>query len=1294
MKKTNFYILISFFLFVNETVAQTYIDQPHICPSTYPIECLTGSNDVFYLELVPCSCSTSGYDACEGVPNSPVAHIVFEARSSFISVDVTLFETLPAMEPSLYSGVSASCDSDCIAGEYKFQSSTVSYSTDELVPGRLYYIIVDTKTSHGLVDIEFADSDLEPIETITGIKIVSSEDCDSEYVNQDVFCAQSDMRISVDFTDVESANYVQDYYTDIKWILDGPGLENQEFTSSNLSDFENIDIVELMELPGVYTVCINEVTSPCRTSPIFEVCTTITKLDPSETVNDLGIISICSDELSEGYLPSNSILPWHPTYPLFQGGTFEVNYTDECGCQFYEFGEILDRKIVEEEITIELCPEDYPFEFNDFIFDYSNFNIEEHLLLERGSMNEDYNGFNCDSLIFLTLINEMPCASCELPVSLKNSKIVLCVPFDNSSEDVSGNNYEVIPVNINYDDYGSTDKIFWSAVFDGKDDRVVVPYIEFLNKSVYSFAFEFEKDEEFEDGPIETLVSQGDQSNLRYSIDLVQKSASTFDLIGRFFTANDEINLGVTDLQLNTEYDIAYVVENNSLSFYIDAVLSDQVVLTEGLRGSQNDLIMGAVNNSNNFIQDYNGRINDYKYWAQPLSGLDVLYLHDPLAEFIENIEIPLTCCEQILINETLPLSVDHPIQTIIVPEASETGYDSTYIYNFVQADPAPLVEQSLVPDDIVVQYQKQCDEFCAQTVSWNVDPQQIFSDNCGTLIYEQSHNSPLVIDENQSSIEVTYSAIDDCGNKSSFTFNVELDCLAPAESLISDNNQLYVEQNNQCFDNNGAVCINSEIKITPSFIVQNTTQLYNINEHGELDFTFTVNGQAQAFNFNSQEAFYPNFNTAGNYEVCLESIADDCVSKFVGACQTFEIYESQSFDYGTFYACHDDYISVVPQNISAELLSQINNGQNTFQASILDDCGCVINESINILPTNSGQASDLTIALCESETVNILGQTFDYSMNLNNTLVTFENKSIAANSNGEFCDSLVNLTITQLEPAVSELDITICEGGNYEGYMLAGTYQDVLQGAAANGCDSVRTLRLDVVGTILDTIAVSICQGESFEGRNESGIYVDQFVSSMGCDSLRTLELTVLENSETLITETVCSGEGETGIYETILQDSNGCDSIIILDLTVAEPVMTFISESICPDEEFMGLNESGEYEFIFVDFNGCDSSVNVSLTVLDEQNPQCLDTAVDILDSKGIQIFPNPSTHKIFVKNVKDQIQLTSYEIYDLNGRLVTGKKFNNEKSVDISYFSIGVYLINIKSHEFNSWYRFVKL
>ncbi len=66
------------------------------------------------------------------------------------------------------------------------------------------------------------------------------------------------------------------------------------------------------------------------------------------------------------------------------------------------------------------------------------------------------------------------------------------------------------------------------------------------------------------------------------------------------------------------------------------------------------------------------------------------------------------------------------------------------------------------------------------------------------------------------------------------------------------------------------------------------------------------------------------------------------------------------------------------------------------------------------------------------------------------------------------------------------------------------------------------------------------------------------------------------------------------------------------------------------------------------------------------------------DLSRNKGILLYPNPATEKVFIRSSGDSVQ--SYQIYDLGGKLLQSQKVDcRECEVNVSGLTKGVYIIS---------------
>ena len=222
----------------------------------------------------------------------------------------------------------------------------------------------------------------------------------------------------------------------------------------------------------------------------------------------------------------------------------------------------------------------------------------------------------------------------------------------------------------------------------------------------------------------------------------------------------------------------------------------------------------------------------------------------------------------------------------------------------------------------------------------------------------------------------------------------------------------------------------------------------------------------------------------------------------------------------------------------------------------------------------------------------------------------------LASNPNScPFFDT-VEVTVNPLQQSI--LDETICQGVSYsfggQDYTEEGSFIEVF--TDIHGCDSTVTLNLTVLPELISELNLSICQGQQYEfgGQqySESGTYTYFTQNAQGCDSTATLNLMVNPVQEYEFTISICEGEsynfnGElvetANTYSTMLQTAEGCDSLVILELVVHPLFESTQSVEICTGDAFFydgqELTTNGIYPFVFQSVSGCDSTINIDLLV-----------------------------------------------------------------------------------------------
>ncbi|HZV70387.1 MAG TPA: T9SS type A sorting domain-containing protein [Saprospiraceae bacterium] len=225
---------------------------------------------------------------------------------------------------------------------------------------------------------------------------------------------------------------------------------------------------------------------------------------------------------------------------------------------------------------------------------------------------------------------------------------------------------------------------------------------------------------------------------------------------------------------------------------------------------------------------------------------------------------------------------------------------------------------------------------------------------------------------------------------------------------------------------------------------------------------------------------------------------------------------------------------------------------------------------------------------------------------------------------------------------------VSICEGQNYLGHELPGSYADTL--ITQNGCDSILLTNLNVIPPVNISIDTTICEGDTFHGINISGSYSFSFLSHLGCDSIVTYIISVIPLPE----------------------------------------LIEFYA--LCPGEEVHGISVEGIYSFLLPSKTDCDTVLTLVITELPVEDPSCI-TAINDQVPAHINIYPNPVTEYL---HIETDLQIIEVDILDLHGhRLMHAYKLNpGNKTLDVSNLVPGVYILQMKGIHGSIFQKIVKL
>ncbi|MCG8328596.1 MAG: gliding motility-associated C-terminal domain-containing protein [Chitinophagales bacterium] len=292
----------------------------------------------------------------------------------------------------------------------------------------------------------------------------------------------------------------------------------------------------------------------------------------------------------------------------------------------------------------------------------------------------------------------------------------------------------------------------------------------------------------------------------------------------------------------------------------------------------------------------------------------------------------------------------------------------------------------------------------------------------------------------------------------------------------------------------------------------------------------------------------------------------------------------------------------------SVEIGTFIYTEEGSYNETYIEPGGCESSFQVDIDMYDPVTTIDTII--CPGESVTIGGVAY--------STTGMHTEIVPALFMGLGCDSVINLNLTVIDPIITNLEESICEGESFmvgdSTFTTSGMYTVVLQ--AANNCDSTVNLDLTVFPDVITTLVEEVCFGDAYMVGDStftaSGNYTVGLLSAQGCDSTVYLDFTVKAPILTTLNEAVCDGDSFTvgsmafdsaGTYDVVLTAADGCDSTVTLNLSILEHPMTILDEIICQGESYTVGSSSysvmGTYMDTLAAANGCDSIITLNLTV-----------------------------------------------------------------------------------------------
>ncbi len=308
-------------------------------------------------------------------------------------------------------------------------------------------------------------------------------------------------------------------------------------------------------------------------------------------------------------------------------------------------------------------------------------------------------------------------------------------------------------------------------------------------------------------------------------------------------------------------------------------------------------------------------------------------------------------------------------------------------------------------------------------------------------------------------------------------------------------------------------------------------------------------------------------------------------------------------------------------------------NGQNLLPGSVTSfdftsslGCDSTVTVTVNELPLFS---SSLTLQACTGSTATYNGSTL-----LPGSVTDF---TLSA-QNG--CDSVVTVTVDEVSALTSEVELSACTGSTADYYGQAlqpGSTQDFMFNSSA-GCDSIVTVTVLELLPQASSLQLSACTGTTawYNGQNlQPGSTQDfTFQTWQGCDSVVTVTVDEWFPQASAVQLSACTGttasyNGQNlqpgSTQDFTFQTWQGCDSVVTVTVDELSPAFGSVTLQGCDGVPLIyqgtEIAPGSSMDFTYAAANGCDSVVTV--TALPSVPVLTSSAFVEICDGGSTQVF-----------------------------------------------------------------------
>ncbi len=540
--------------------------------------------------------------------------------------------------------------------------------------------------------------------------------------------------------------------------------------------------------------------------------------------------------------------------------------------------------------------------------------------------------------------------------------------------------------------------------------------------------------------------------------------------------------------------------------------------------------------------------LDDITLWKCPKDEQPPVVNNPPMSPLMVECDEAVPAPQDIQPSDNCPGSLDINVTDLIVPQScfynitrswtvtDACGNTTTATQQIQVRDTEPPV--FLVPPE---DYLANCgDPVLPAFFQWvGNNGNALVEDDCDpSVIWSASYNA--LPNGTCSTVLVTFTARDDCGNTSSAqaTFTVQDDTpptlVEEAVNVLAPCSANIPQLLGQWLANNGGAVASDPcgpIQWTNNFTGDSTAPLIFVTF---IATDFCLNSTFTTALFEQSTLSDTVVNLI--YTCDPDSAGTDTVIVIQGLCEVVTILNTVSVYEDTLFlvrsTCFTDSAGVFAYSL-----------QNVF------GCDSVVVDSVLLLPSS---LDSILLTTCDQDSAGLIVQNF---------------------TNQAGCDSIIVYTIGYVPPDSTFRESTSCDSTQ------AGVFIQRLTGVA--GCDSL------VVNTVLfsesDTTFISLPTCDPAL----AGTFIQSFQSVLGCDSVVVQWVSLLPGDTVLLPDTVTCNAAQSGVFESVYSNQYGCDSVTVRTVLFTPLDTVRLSGATC-DPSAAGL-----FYNQYLTAQGCDSVV-----------------------------------------------------------------------------------------------------